>query len=123
MHEIFEKNESKMLSGAIIWTPMIDTDNLEVAKLSELGFADSRVKHFWDPDRNLGRLLSQTLKLRISIAWDVYLIYQPNHPWEAELPPAPIFWMHQLNEEPTLFLDANRLKERVQTLLERISIQ
>lgn len=123
MQEIFEENKSEMLYGAIIWTPMIDTDNLEAANLLELALADSRVKQFWDPDRILGRLLSQTLRLRISIAWDVYLIYLPDHPWDGELPPEPEFWMHQQDEEMSLYLDPPRLKHYVQTVLGRIAFQ
>jgi hypothetical protein len=123
VQEIFEKNESKMLSGAIVWTPMLVTDNLDAANKRQSIFSDDRVKQFWDQDRIFGPLMSQTLNLKESIAWDVYLLYSPDHPWNTELPPAPMFWMHQLNEEPTLFLDPTRLKERVQTLLERISIE
>jgi hypothetical protein len=118
VQEIFEKNESKMLSGAIIWSPMLVTDALDAAYKREAIFSDYRVKQFWDQDRIFGPLMSQRLNLKESIAWDVYLLYLPDHPWNAELPPAPIFWMHQLNEEPTLFLDPHRLKERVETLLE-----
>jgi hypothetical protein len=123
VQEIFEENKSEILYGAIIWTPMIDTDNLEADNLREPGFADSRVKQFWDPDRILGRLLSQTLRLRISIAWDVYLIYLPDHPWDGELPPEPEFWMHQQDEEMSLYLDPPRLKHYVQTVLGRIAFQ
>ena len=119
VQEIFEENKSELLYGAIIWTPMIDTDSLEAANLRALGFANSRVKQFWDPDRILGRLLSQTLRLRISIAWDVYLIYLPDHPWDGELPPEPEFWMHQQDEEMSLYLDPLRLKHYVETILER----
>lgn len=118
VQEIFEENKSEVLSGAIIWTPMIDTDSLEDANLREFGFADLRVKQFWDPDRILGRSLSQTLRLRISIAWDVYLIYLPDHPWDGELPPEPEFWMHQQDEEMSLYLDPPRFKHYVQTILE-----
>jgi len=46
VQEIFEENKSEILYGAIIWTPMIDTDSLEAANLRELGFAASRVKQF-----------------------------------------------------------------------------
>jgi hypothetical protein len=59
------------------------------------------------------------LKLKAPIAWDVYLIYPPDHPWDTELPPAPTFWMHQLDEEPKLYLDPLRLKDAVQTIIER----
>lgn len=70
---------------------MLTTDNLIAASEREAKFPDSRVKHFWDPDRISGRLLARTLNLTISIAWDVYLLYLPEHDWDAELPPPPKF--------------------------------
>jgi hypothetical protein len=106
-----------MLQGAIIWTPMLLADNLDAAKGKETEFSDPRITHYWDPDHILGRLLSRTLNLQASMAWDVYLIYPPDHPWDEELPPRPEFWMHQLNEEPTLFLDPHRLKHNVQAII------
>jgi len=123
VQEIFEENKTEILYGAIVWTPMISTDNIESAIQRELKFSDRRMKQFWDPDRIFGRLLSQTLKLSISIAWDVYLVYLPDHPWEAELPPSPEYWMHQQNEETSLYLDPPRFKKYVQTLLERTAFQ
>jgi hypothetical protein len=119
VQEIFEENESKKLNGAMIWTPMLVTDSHHAADQRESKFSDSRVRQYWDPDRILGRLLSQTLKLKAPIAWDVYLMYPPDHPWNAELPPLPNFWMHQLDEEPSCFLDPPHLKQYVQILLER----
>ena len=119
MQEIFEENKSKMLQGAIIWTLMLVTDSLNAAEQREASFSDSRVMHYWDPNRILGRLLSQTLNLKASIGWDVYLVYPPDHPWDTELPPMPEFWMHQLDEEPTLFLDSVRLKRTVQAVAEK----
>lgn len=121
MQEIFENNVSQLLHGAIVWTPMLPTDNLESAIQRELMFSDARMKQFWDPDRIFGSLMSQTLKLRISIAWDVYLLYLPDHPWDAELPPVPVFWMHQQDEEMSLYLDPTRFKQHLQTLLERMN--
>ena len=119
MQEIFEENKSEMLQGAIIWTPMLATDNLDAADQREITFSDPRVKQVWDPDRILGRLLSRTLSLKAPIAWDVYLLYPPNHPWDTELPPMPDFWMHQLDEEPALLLDPVRLKHNVQAIIEK----
>lgn len=119
MQEIFEEHESELLHGGIVWTPMLTTDTLESALQRELQFSDARIKQLWDPDRIFGPLLSQTLNLSISIAWDVYLLYPPDHPWNRELPPAPEFWMHQQNEEMSLYLDPARFKEYLQTLLER----
>lgn len=119
MQEIFEENRSKLLYGAIVWTPMLPADNLDSALQRELKFSDARVRQFWDPGRICGELLSKTLNLAICIAWDVYLLYPPDHPWNAELPPVPEFWMHQQNEDMSLYLDPARFKEYMQTLLER----
>ena len=119
MQNIFEENRSDLLHGAIVWTPMLPADNLESALQRELKFSDARVRQFWDPGRICGELLSKTLNLTITIAWDVYLLYPPDHPWNAELPPAPEFWMHQQNEDMNLYLDPPRFKEHLQTLLER----
>ena len=123
MQEIFEANTSEKLYGVIVWVPMLVTDNIDAVNERETIFSDSRVKQFWDQDKIFGSLLSQTLKLSIPIAWDVYLIYLPNHPWETDLPPTPEFWMHQQNEETNLYLDPPRFKQYVQTLLERIAFQ
>ena len=120
MQEIFEGNESNILHGAIIWTPMLVTDSLDVANQREIKFSDPRVQQYRDQDRVLGQLLSQTLNLKESIAWDVYLIYLPNHIWDTELPPKPEFWMHQLNEEPTLLLDPLRLKRIIKAMIEKV---
>jgi len=98
---------------------MLPTDNLESAIQRELMFSDARLKQLWDPDRIFGSLLSQTLNLSISIAWDIYLLYPPDHPWDAELPPVPEFWMHQQDEDMSLYLDPPRFTQYVQAVLER----
>ena len=120
MQEIFAENKSEMLQGAIIWTPMLATDNVDAANQREIKFSDPRVKQFWDPDQVLGQWLSRTLSLKAPVAWDVYLIYAPNHPWDTELPPIPDFWMHQLNEDPALYFNPERFRRYVQTLLEEL---
>ena len=119
MQAIFEENKSEILAGAIVWTPMLQTDSLDAAIQRELNFSDPRLKQLWDPERIFGSSMSQTLNLQIRIAWDAYLLYLPDHPWDAELPPAPKFWMHQQDEEASLYLDPSRLKQYVQTILER----
>jgi hypothetical protein len=120
VQEIFEENKSEMLQGAIFWTPMLATDSLDSAEERETRFSDPRVQHYWDPDRILGRLLSRTLNLQSPIAWDVYLVYPPDHSWITELPPSSEFWMHQLDEEPKLYLDSLRLKHNVRAMIEKL---
>lgn len=119
MQEIFEEIKSEMVKGAIIWMPMLATDNLTAAHGREKLFTVSRIRHYWDQERILGRLLAKTLNLKASVAWDVYLTYPPHHTWDAVLPPEPIFWMHQLEEDPTRYLDPLRLKHNVQMMIEK----
>lgn len=121
MQEIFEENKSEKLYGAIVWTSMLVTDSVSAANERQTSFSDPRVKQFWDPDRIIGQLFSQTFNLKASMAWDVYLVYPPDHSWDTELPPVPKFWMHQLDEEPTLLLDPPRLKHIVQAMIEKSS--
>ena len=99
---------------------MLEIDNIDAANERESQFSDPRAQQFWDQDRIVGQYLSQTLKLNESIAWDVYLVYPPDHSWDAKHLSVPGFWMHQLNEEPTLLLYPPRLKKQyMQTLLKR----
>lgn len=124
MQEIFEENISKKLRGAINWIPMLVSDSLDSANERKVWFSDPRVWQYWDQDRNSGQLLSQTLKLKMSIAWDVCLVYPAVHSWNTELPPEPEVWMHQLDdEESACFLNPHHLKHYVKTLLERIYLQ
>ncbi|HZM22128.1 MAG TPA: hypothetical protein VFC02_10310 [Anaerolineales bacterium] len=124
MQEIFEENKSENFYGAIIWTPMVVTDSQDAASVRESIFSDFRVKQLWDPARICGQYLSRTLNLTSTPAWDVYLVYPPDHSWDQELPPAPKFWMHQLDEQKqSLFLEPTRLKQYVQTLIERTASQ
>ena len=99
---------------------MLASDSHDAAAAREAGFSDRRVQQYWDPDRTLGQLLSQTLSLKASIAWDVYLVYPPDHVWDnTALPPTPEIWMHQLDEEPSLILDPLAFKQNVQAMIER----
>ena len=97
---------------------MLTADDLEAASAQEALFQDERVSQYWDGERVLGRLVSQTLQLATPVAWDIYLLYSPAAMWKGERIPTPDFWMHQLNERPDQFLDQDRLIVEVQKALE-----
>jgi len=97
---------------------MLMTDNLDAAVAQETLFQNEQVSQYWDSDRTLGQLVSQTLKLTTPIAWDIYLLYSPKVKWEGERMPIPDFWMHQLDERSDLFLDPNRLMTEVEKAIE-----
>jgi hypothetical protein len=122
VQQIFEEHVTEALRGAIIWIPMLPADSLDAANGRELHFSDRRLVQVWDAERSFGQALARTLALESPIAWDVYLVYPNGAAWDAELPPVPALWMHQLDEAPDLRLDPARLKQYILTLLERNSL-
>jgi hypothetical protein len=46
VQEIFDQNNTKMLQGAIIWTPMLLADNLDAVKGKETEFSDPRITQY-----------------------------------------------------------------------------
>ncbi len=106
------------LRGHLVWIPMLATDNLDAAIAQISLYQDERVFQYWDGERLLGQLVSQTLKLSAPIAWDIYLLYSPEAVWKDESMPVPDFWMHQLDERSELLLDRNRLMTEVQQAID-----
>ena len=79
----------------IVWLPIFGGDfKGEQRKLSQR-FRDKRVSYFSDSESLSGKLWERVLKTGRPIAWDVYLLYQPDAKWKEE-PPEPDYWMHQL---------------------------
>jgi len=102
----FELTPAPALRGFAVWVPMMSADDLAEAEREAEGFADKRVAHLWDGQREVGDVFTKTLAL-VGTAWDVYLVYAPCVRWEGPLPPAPTFWMHQLPSATAA--DASRL--------------
>ena len=100
---------------------MLTADDLKEAIAQEALFQDERIFQYWDGERVLGRLVSETLKLSAPFAWDIYLLYLPGAMWNGKRIPNPDYWMHQLNERPDLLLDPDRLMAEVQKVIEAIS--
>ena len=76
----------------VAWVPMLGADRADVPEASRI-VADRAAAHVWEP----ALLSSYRRTLGIDEpAWDIYLIYGPEARWDAEQPPAPAYWMHQL---------------------------
>lgn len=120
MLDIFHRRASPRLSGSLVWLPMLAADDLPAALAREAELRDGRVSHYWDGRRALGRLAARSLNLSAPTAWDIYLLYPPGVSWAQEALPAPLFWMHQLDERPDLLLDPARLDEAVRQALSLI---
>jgi hypothetical protein len=117
---IFEKPANDHLRGFVVWLPMLPGDSVEAAATQSRAFQDRRVLQGWDPDRRIGDIFAEALKLART-AWDVYLLYTANVTWKAKRPPRPTFWMHQLpsdwGADQELRLDPGRLSHEVHRLL------
>jgi hypothetical protein len=100
---------------------MLAVDDLDAAIEQEALFQDERIYQYWDGERILGRMVSQTLILSDLIAWDIYLLYFPGAIWKGDRIPIPDFWMHQLNERSDLLLDPVRLMAEIQKAIEAYS--
>jgi len=117
---LFTERPSANLHGMVLWVPMLPLDDFDAAATQAGLWAEDRVKHWWDGESEMSRLFQQSLGLH-GPAWDVYLLYGPGVRWEAEVPPTPWFWMHQLPDpaaDPDLCLsrDPSRLSRELDNL-------
>ena len=122
LKNVFSSTEAKDLRGFIAWVPMKPADDPGSAAVQAAGLRDARLTEAWDGERAAGALFASMLKLK-GTAWDVYLLYPRGARWEGNAPPAPIFWMHQLQAEDgadqNLCLNPARLRRQTIALLEK----
>ena len=76
---------------------MLPSDTEVEAKRSARTINDPRVRHFYDPEKRLGKAIAQGLSWEAGVAWDIYLFYGKDSEW-AKDPPLPTHWVHQLSE-------------------------
>ena len=85
---------------------MLPDDTLEAASMAAGALTDSRVRHFFDPERQAGKAIARSLRWDGQTARDTYLFYAPGQKWE-DLPPSPRDFAHQLTNA---WADRDRLK-------------
>jgi hypothetical protein len=76
---------------------MLPSDNSNAVQRAAQSINDRRVRHFYDPQRHVGKILAQSLGEPNQIAWDMYLFYAAGGEW-GKVPPQPIAWVHQLSD-------------------------
>lgn len=86
-----------------MWVPKRQGHESDVALATKF-VPDPRASHYWDGDKLLVHQYDTVLGLGQD-AWDVYLLYGPKARWDGATPPAPDFWMHQLNTDAGPRLD------------------
>ena len=59
---ILEKYEHADISVTIVWIRMLPSDTLEAASMAAGALTDSRVRHFFDPERQAGQAIASSLR-------------------------------------------------------------
>ncbi len=81
-----------------MWIPILDEDTIAAAMPSVTFLNDTRIQHFYDSNKTVGKTIADSVGWAGNIAWDIYLFYEPYTEWK-EKPPKPQFWMHQLSDD------------------------
>jgi len=106
---------------------MLTTDVKESVPQAAKQLADSRVKHYWDGNKELVESYKSIIPTRAEDsdeyldAWDVYLLYGYDAEWK-HWPPAPSYWMHQLRLDPNRKLNGDILSLEVKNFLSDRSV-
>ncbi len=101
-----------------VWVPSLPADKEEKVPFATTKLSDERVSHFWDGEGKLKEAYQSVTKID-KPAWDVYYVYGRSAEWKGELPPAPDYWMHQLNGLPKeQMLNGETLAEEIKKLIQ-----
>lgn len=115
MHEaVFQSISNDELKGYAVWEPILRTDNLRGARKATTILPDARVRHYWVEGQQVAEAFRPALGLKDELAWDVYLVYPAGVEWNANHPPKPSYYMHQLHELPSArYLDPTKLAAQI----------
>lgn len=122
--DVLAKVKDNRLKVYVVWEPIMPKDGPEpLVAAAAVMAGETRAVQYWDGGAVSGKAYVKKLNLPLkSAAWDIYFLFPPGVKWEKD-PPAPSFWMHQLNFLPFtdgdnnfghLRLDAARFLEEVQ---------
>ncbi len=98
--EILEANPDSRIRVYAVWFSMLETDAKEQWKHSRM--TDSRVAHFWDEQKLLGKRLAKhiepksdwLIRTKSKVEWDAIYLFGPEAVWgeNKEIPSPLIVW-------------------------------
>jgi len=91
------KQPDTRLRAYVVWVPQLGGQEADVPVATRF-VPDARATHYWDGTGGTMRGYRATLGISED-AWDVYMVYGPLARWDRDVPPSPVFWMHQLGSE------------------------
>ena len=102
----------------VVWVPSLPPDNESRVPAATAKIPDERASHYWDAAGKLKADYQRVMKME-EPAWDVYYVYGRDAEWKDELPPAPVYYMHQLHSlPPDRMLKGEKLAEEMNKLLQ-----
>ena len=119
MHsDVLEQVTDSDLTIHVIWLPVLPSDTRDSVEQAKLTVPDSRARHYWDEDLNLGYTFGQIVELPNGgdLAWDVYFVYDRGAHWRSH-PGPPDSWWHQLRRDDHRILSTARLREYLESVL------
>lgn len=118
---VIAKIDSKNFVAYAVWEPILKSDDERSSRKAVILFPGERVKNYWVHTRAVGELFQQPINLTSGPAWDVYLVYEPGVEWDADEPPEPTFFMHQLGGRlpDDQRLDGPKLHDVIQKILKK----
>ncbi len=116
---VLEQVKNADLRVYSVYVPILSGDDEASVPSAIKRLPDSRVVFFWDGKGELAQSYSPVLKLKTGQpAWDVYMVFDREAEWKAELP-APNYWMHQLGGvAPERRLNGDTLANEIKKILE-----
>ena len=115
-----KKGNDPRIVTYIVYVPTLGAREVNAADAASL-ITDTHTTNYWEESGIIGRRMQKTMKMD-KYLWDFWVIYGPKAVWsDAETPPVPDFWQHQLDGLPTdKKLDANVFAAKVDELVARI---
>lgn len=110
--EILEPHPASRLRVYVIWFSMIPTDARSSWNWTGGVLHDSRVVHFWDEQRTVGRWFAEQDPENSDngVVWDAYYLYGPDAEWGTTVGPL-------LSSGSTVRSESDNLKRNILPLL------
>jgi hypothetical protein len=122
---ILSKMNDKNISVMIIWTNMLNSDDLSSAHASSAMFQNTNVTQFFDSKNKLGVAVAKSLNAKHDKAWDIYMFFDENTTWDKAFP-APSDYAHQLSASTHPWIDETKyfcgpaLKQRLDEMVSKL---
>jgi hypothetical protein len=102
----------------VLWGPMLGDETEASTHRAASHLPDPRVMQFWDPTPAMAKRIGQSVGLKDTAAWDVFLAFPAGERW-ADPAPAPAYFVHKRGDQlpSDRSFDAAKLRDRVRDLL------